>query len=139
VKILFQHKNRKDFAHDVFKTIANIKNGWQRLNKYLTSTTTTTKKSIVPYNLNGLMVVASKPLTTSDLMSGDNVRFFVKPFYSDSKTYAYLSTQWRHVGGNNLDIESLKEFINQEYADLFRVETNKNDFVLFQLPDWIDK
>lgn len=138
MKQIFKYKNRKDFANNVFKQVASIKNGWQRLNQHLTGNSTDGKRSIGGYNLSNVMVISNKLLVAADLMSGDNVRFFVEPFYSSNQLYAYLSTQWRHVGGNNLDIESLKQFVNNKYADLFKVEIENDGFALFQIPDLIE-
>ena len=88
MKKIFGHKNRKDFANEVFRVISSIPEGWLRLNKHLTRTASDIKYSVIKYNLNGVMVVSNKILSANDLMSGDNIRFFIEPFYSNVQTNA---------------------------------------------------
>lgn len=138
MKQLFKDKNRRNFANQTFKTISSIKDGWLRLSSHMTNTGLGNKWSIVKYNLSNVLIVSNKLLAASDLMSGENIRYFTEPFYSDGKVNAYLSTQWRHVGGTNLDIVSLQDFINNEYKDLFQIMADSDGFVLYQVPDVVE-
>lgn len=138
MKQLFKDKNRRNFANQTFKIISSIKDGWLRLSSHITNSNSGNKWSIAKYNLSNVLIISNKLLSASDLMSGDNIRYFVEPFYSDGKINAYLSTQWRHVGGTNLDIGSLQDFINNEYKDLFQIMADSDGFVLYQVPDVLE-
>lgn len=138
VTLLYKTKIRKDFANTVFAKITSIKNGWDRFAVYLKVSNTSKKYSIVKYALGNAVYLSDKVVDASSLLSGDNLRFFISPFYSDNQRFAYLSTEWRHVGGNNLDISRLQEFVNTEYSDLFKIEIENSEFRLLQVAEHIE-
>ena len=138
MKSLYKTTNRKEFANAVFKQIANVKGGWAKLSSYISEGNDKNKRSIPKYNLTNVIFISQKKAKTDDFLSGDNVRFFIDPFFQKQDLYAYLSTEWRYKGGKNLDISSIKDLVNNEYANLFKIEIIGKDFELLQVADIIE-
>ena len=138
MKSLYKTTNRKEFANAVFKQIANIKDGWQRLKPLIIENKDVNKRSIPKYNLTNVIYISKEKVKADDLVSGDNIRFFIDPFFTNNEIYAHLSTQWRFKDGKNLDIISVRDLVNNEYNELFKVEINDKTFELFQLTDTIE-
>jgi AAA domain (dynein-related subfamily) len=138
MKSLYKTTNRKEFANTVFKNITNVKVGWNRLKHLILEGKGSNKWSIPKYNLTNVIYISEDKVKADDLVSGDNIRFFIDPFFQNSEIYAHLSTQWRFKDGKNLDIISVRDLVNNEYKDLFKIEITDKTFELFQLTDTIE-
>ncbi|PWK19449.1 dynein-related subfamily AAA family protein [Arcicella aurantiaca] len=138
MKSLYKTTNRKEFANTVFKQISNVKDGWNRLKHLISESKDVNKRSIPKYNLTNVIYVSKDKVKADDLVSGDNIRFFIEPFFQNNQFYAHLSTQWRFKDGKNLDIISVRDLVNNEYSDLFKIEITDKTFELFQLIDTIE-
>ena len=94
MKIIYKTRVRKDFANFVFCTLVGIENGWSILSEFLEKKGSEDKLSIPKYNLNNIIHTSTQKASANSLISGDNIRFFIEPFYEKKDFFAYLTTRY---------------------------------------------
>ena len=84
------------------------------------------------YRLTSFFKVSETLLDDDDLVRGDKVRFFSKPFNYLSKYY-YLSNQWTDGTESRLDIQTLIPLFNSLYSE-YQISSDNGRYILRYIP-----
>lgn len=132
--IIISESSMRQFVYDTFSFL--IQNN---IHSPITSTLEVDKKPqsksynliLDKYILKSVFMVSDDPLSTTDLMSGNMIRYFEEPFEIDSYKY-YLSTQWSKKENQHLNIHSFIEIFNTLYDD-YKIIIKNESYVLIQI------
>jgi hypothetical protein len=82
--------------------------------------------------LTSIFRTSSTYLSEAELSSGDKLRFFIDPIFTEDQKLYYLSTEWSFRKDSRLDLETFKNIIELKYLE-FKINFEPDSFTLISV------